>query len=299
MSALTITPHKSFSPARVTAIASNTFLELVRLKVFYFLLLFALAGIGASLLLVSFTFQEQFQVIKDVCLGAMSIFTWLLAVLPTAMLLPKDVEDRTLYTILAKPVPRFEYLLGKLLGVLALLFIATILMSGLFCIVLYVYEQQALSYTVRSMQALPADQIEAALRDVRNSAFNINLVPGIILIYLKAAFCASLTLLISTFSSSWIFTVIVSAVIYFIGNIQWIAREAWENQVVNPSLIATLFLSAVSIFFPDLHIFTIVDDVVAGNAVPLIPFLKASALGICYTSFYLAVAYLMFAWKEL
>ena len=57
--------------------------------------------------------------LKDVSLGAMSIFTWLLAVLATAMLLPKDIEDRTLYTILAKPVPRFEYLLGKLLGVLA------------------------------------------------------------------------------------------------------------------------------------------------------------------------------------
>ena len=64
--------------------------------------------------------------LKDVSLGAMSIFTWLLAVLATAMLLPKDIEDRTLYTILAKPVPRFEYLLGKLLGVLALLFVALV-----------------------------------------------------------------------------------------------------------------------------------------------------------------------------
>ena len=62
----------------------------------------------------------------------MSIFTWLLAVLATAMLLPKDIEDRTLYTILAKPVPRFEYLLGKFLGVLLLLFIALSLMSVVF-----------------------------------------------------------------------------------------------------------------------------------------------------------------------
>ena len=59
--------------------------------------------------------------LKDVSLGSMSIFTWLLGVLSTAMLLPKDIEDRTLYTILAKPVPRFEYLLGKLLGVFVLL----------------------------------------------------------------------------------------------------------------------------------------------------------------------------------
>ena len=113
------TQHRFFSPARVAAIASNTLLELVRLKVFYFMLLFALLIIGSSAFMAKFTFQEQFQVLKDVSLGAMSIFTWLLAVLATAMLLPKDIEDRTLYTILAKPVPRFEYLLGKLLGVLA------------------------------------------------------------------------------------------------------------------------------------------------------------------------------------
>ena len=109
---MNVTKHKVFSPARITAIASNTLLELVRLKVFYFMLLFALLIIGSSAFMVRFTFQQQFQVLKDVSLGAMSIFTWLLATLATAMLLPKDVEDRTLYTILAKPVPRFEYLLG-------------------------------------------------------------------------------------------------------------------------------------------------------------------------------------------
>jgi len=51
----------------------------------------------------------------------MSWFTAILAIAGTAMLLPRDVDDRTLYTILCKPVPRFEYLLGKLGGVILLL----------------------------------------------------------------------------------------------------------------------------------------------------------------------------------
>src|SRR5438876_8802832 len=118
--------HVWFSPARIAAIAGNTLLELIRLKVFYFLLIFALLLIGSSAFMVRFTFQEQFQVLKDVSLGSMSIFTWLLSVLATAMLLPKDIEDRTLYTILAKPVPRLEYLLGKLIGVLLLLLVSTL-----------------------------------------------------------------------------------------------------------------------------------------------------------------------------
>jgi ABC-type transport system involved in multi-copper enzyme maturation permease subunit len=57
----------------------------------------------------------------------MSIFTSLLAIVATARLIPQDIEDRTVYTILAKPVPRFEYVLGKLAGVLLLLAISTLI----------------------------------------------------------------------------------------------------------------------------------------------------------------------------
>ncbi len=153
-------PHQVFSPARVLALASNTLLELVRLKVFYFLLLFALLIIGSSAFMVRLSFQEQFQMLKDVSLGAMSIFTWLLAVLATAMLLPKDIEDRTLYTILAKPVPRFEYLLGKLLGVLVLLLISTLVMSGMFAIVLYAREQTVIAETLQQAGAAPPEQVQ-------------------------------------------------------------------------------------------------------------------------------------------
>src|SRR3954469_1705967 len=132
------TPHRAFSLGRVGALASNTILELIRLKIFYILLLFASGLIVFSLVLVQQTFQEQFQILKDASLGAMSIFTWLLAVLSTAMLLPKDIETRSLYTILAKPGPRFEYLLGKLLGVMGLLLVATLIMSIMFAAVLYI-----------------------------------------------------------------------------------------------------------------------------------------------------------------
>jgi ABC-type transport system involved in multi-copper enzyme maturation permease subunit len=95
--------YRAFSPGRIGAIAWNTFTELVRLKVFYFVLIFALIIIGNSAFMVKFSFQEEFQVLKDVSLGAMSIFTSLLAIAATAMMLPKDIEDRTLYTILANP----------------------------------------------------------------------------------------------------------------------------------------------------------------------------------------------------
>ena len=106
------------SAGATLAIARNTFTELVRQKVFFFLLIFALLIIGNSAFMAKFSFQEQFQMLKDISLGAMSVFTSLIAILATANFLPKDMEDRTIYTLLAKPVPRYRYLLGKLLGIL-------------------------------------------------------------------------------------------------------------------------------------------------------------------------------------
>jgi ABC-type Na+ efflux pump permease subunit len=291
----TATKHKAFSLSRVTAIASNTLLELVRLKVFYFLLLFALLIIGSSFFTSRFTFQEQFQVLKDVSLGAMSIFTWLLGVLATAMLLPKDIEDRTLYTILAKPVPRFEYLLGKFLGVLFLLFIAISLMSAVFVLVLYTREQEALLNAARVVAAKDLNDEVAA---IRAASFNSNLLPGIIIIYLKSALCAALTLLLSTFASSWIFTVIISVVTYIIGHIQPIAREAYlASATVSP--FTKVFLALVSLLIPDLTSLSLVDDIVVGNAIPMDLFTKTAGLGVTYIIVYFMVGYFVFAGKEL
>jgi len=296
MTALPTTKHRFFSLARVAAIVSNTLLELVRLKVFYFMLIFALLIIGSSAFTAKLTFQEQFQVLKDVSLGAMSIFTWLLAVLATAMLLPKDIEDRTLYTILAKPVPRLEYLLGKLLGVLALLAIALALMSVVFVVVLYAREQTAIAQAVREYG--PGPVLEQAIADVKSATFTTSLVPGIIAIYLKAALCASLTLLLSTFASSWIFTIIVSVVVYLIGHVQPIAREYWlESASVGAG--TKIFLALVSLMFPDMTAFNLVDDIVVGNAIALGLFLKTAALGVTYIAVYFLGGYFLFAAREL
>lgn len=289
------TTHRAFSVGRVWALASNTILELVRLKIFYILMLFAFALILFSLVLLKQTFQEQFQILKDASLGTMSIFTWLLAVLSTAMLLPKDIEDRTLYTILAKPVPRFEYLLGKLLGVMALIFIATVLMSGMFAGVLYFWRGVVLRNTAAS--TAPED-LEHALNAVRAAAFNINLIPGILVIYMKAIVCATVTLLLSTFSSSWIFTIFLSTMVTLIGYVEATACDYWLNETTAP-IAARIFAMLVGIIFPNLQIFTLVDDIAIGTAVPTILFVKAFGLGATYVIIYFFVAYLSFSMKEL
>src|SRR5215211_9000257 len=156
--------YRAFSPGRIAAITSNTLTELTRLKVFYVLLVFGLLLIGSSAFMAQFSFQQEFQILKDVSLGAISIFTSLLAIVATARLLPQDIEDRTVYTILAKPVPRFEYLLGKIAGVLLLLAISTLVMAAAFFAVLYLREQAVLQATAKQMASAPPDQLADALR---------------------------------------------------------------------------------------------------------------------------------------
>jgi ABC-type Na+ efflux pump permease subunit len=254
--------------------------------------------IGSSVFLARMTFQQEFQVLKDIALGAMSIFTSLLAVLATARLLPQDIEDRTAYTVLAKPVSRFEYLAGKLLGVLLLLALSLIAMSALFFLVFLLREQSVLSETARQMAAAPAEQTAEALRLVRTSGFNPNLFSGIAVIYLKACLLASLTLFISTFATTTIFTTIVMAFVYFIGHLQPVAREYWL-QTNSASWVTKAFLVLVALVFPDLQSFNLTDDVVAGNIIPAPLLWKTVAMGLFYCSFYLALSWTAFFRKEL
>jgi len=294
------TRHKFFSPARVSAIACNTLLELVRLKVFYFLLLFALLIIGCSgfTSIFDFQFQEQFQILKDVSLGSMSIFTLMLSILATAMMLPKDIEDRTLYTILAKPVPRFEYIMGKLLGVFSLLLISTLVMSAMFVIALYAKQQIVINNTLHQGAGIPPDQVKAMIEGVKSQTFTVSLIPCLITIYLKSVLFAALTMLISTFATSSIFTIFIAFTVYFIGSIEGLAREYWYS-TPNGSETAKILMGLVALFFPDLQLFNLVDDIVAGNTIAMGLFVKTAGLGVVYTFVYSFVSYVVFAFKEL
>lgn len=290
--------HRSFSLSRVAAVTGITFTELVRLKVFYFLLIFALLLIGNFIFMARLSFQKEFQVLKDVSLGAMSIFTSLLAIVATAQLLPRDLEDRTIYTILAKPVPRYEYLIGKLAGVLLLLGLSILAMSALFLALLFLREQMLIHETLRETAGLRPEQVQEALRSLKESAFNTNLLPGIAVIYLKAALLAALTLFISTFATSNIFTIVVMVFIYFIGHLQATAREYWLQEH-GGGWLAKTFLALVALAFPDLQLFNLVDDIVAGTAIPAAVFAQTAVLGCVYTSIYLFFAWVSFHGKEL
>ena len=283
---------------RITAITAVTWTELVRLKVFYFLIIFALLVIGNSFFLARFSFEEEFQMLKDIALGAMSVFSSLLAILATATILPKDIEDRTIYTVLAKPVSRTEYLLGKLSGVFLLLALAVLLMGAVFAAVLLLRTQTLLHSAQIEMAALPPAELQAALDKIRATGYDPNLLAGGVVILVKAWLLAALTMFISTFATSTIFTTITAFAAYFIGHLQATARDYWLAADTS-GLLTKSVLAIVSLVFPDLQAFNLVDDIVTGVAIPTAIFWKTLALGAGYIAVYTALAAAVFHQKEL
>jgi ABC-2 type transport system permease protein len=309
-----------FSFRRTGAIAGNTFRDLVRQKVFYFMIVFALILIGMSLFLVSVSFQGQLQTLMDVSLGAMSVFSMFLAILATAMLLPKDMEDRTLYTILAKPVARFEYLLGKLCGVIAMLTVAMALMTAFFSAILIVWQNRELDRIAMEYPAAEAAEAEAAgkapagtandlrqkydleVQKLKATTFTPTLFGGIAVILLRAMIIAALTLMISAFSTSWLFTVIVTFMVVLVGFLVPVARDVWQSQAgIGADLpgYIKLFLAGVTVFCPDMQIFNVIDDIAAGSVVTIDMFMQTASLGFGYLAVYTFAGYLFFAWREL
>ena len=115
---------------------------------------------------------------------------------------------------------------------------------------------------------------------------------------MKACLLAALTLFVSTFATSNIFTVVVMVFIYFIGHLQATARQYWLQEHA-ATWMTRIFLAVIALVFPDLQTFNLVDDIVAGAAIPLAIFTKTAVLGVFYTTIYGLLAAFVFYGKEL
>ncbi len=102
---------------RILAIALNTFREAVRDRVLYGVLGFAVAILAFTLALAELSLDEQRRVVLDVGLASISLFSVVIAVFLGSSLLYKEIERKTLYVILPKPIRRYELLVGKFVGI--------------------------------------------------------------------------------------------------------------------------------------------------------------------------------------
>jgi hypothetical protein len=158
--------------------------------------------------------------------------------------------------------------------------------------------QLVLHATALEMASLPPAELQAALQKVRHAGYDPALLAGGSVILVKAWLLAAMTVFISTFATSTIFTTITAFAAYFIGHLQATARDYWmAGGDLGP--LAKLVLGLVAIIFPDLQAFNLIDGIVTGTPVSAAILLRTLALGFGYIAVYTALAAAVFQTREL
>jgi ABC-type transport system involved in multi-copper enzyme maturation permease subunit len=124
---------------RLLAIAGNTFRETNRNRVMYVLLLFAVMLILFSVTMGKLALHEEVRLIKDIGLAAMSLFGVVIAAYLGVTVAHRELDQKTVYFVIPKPVGRTEFLVGKLLGTMITLVIQVAIMTSVFLGVLALY----------------------------------------------------------------------------------------------------------------------------------------------------------------
>ncbi len=287
---------------RVWVLACSTLTQLVRMKVFVFLILATLVLAAMAFAVVTFSPEEELKLIRDVALGSMHLFASLLAIAATAILLPRDVEDRTLYTILSKPVPRYEYLIGKWLGVVLLIGICLLFMDLFYSAILWWRQESLIQAQLAAFEA--AGQLDAGLaEEVRTAIASQGLTwgfhSGAFGILLQGAVLTSAVLLLSTIATSTLFTILAGVAVLLIGHGQELARRYFlEGQV--STTMERLIATPVAIVFPDFSLFQSAADAASvGTGLPLGDLLRLTTIAVLYILVYKIAASLIFAEREL
>jgi ABC-type transport system involved in multi-copper enzyme maturation permease subunit len=119
---------------KVLTIARNTFREAVRDKVFGLVGAFGVLLVVSSLILSPLTVGAQTKMVADVGLGSIPLFALLIILLLGSGMVHKEIDKRTIMTLLAKPLTRTDYVLGKYLGLMATLLVIMSCMAALFAV---------------------------------------------------------------------------------------------------------------------------------------------------------------------
>lgn len=123
----------------VRAIAINTFREAVRDRILYLFVGFALVMVVSTKLFGLLTVGDETRIIKDIGLASMQFFSMLIAVMMSMMLVSREVDNRTVFNILAKPVRRWQFLLGKYVGLVAIVAVNLVLITAVLLVMVLLY----------------------------------------------------------------------------------------------------------------------------------------------------------------
>jgi ABC-type transport system involved in multi-copper enzyme maturation permease subunit len=250
----------------LVAIATHTFKEAIRDRILVLFVVFAVLLMGFSTILSWLTVGSELKIVTDVGLAALAFFGVLVAVFIGITLVHKEVEKRTIYAVLAKPVPRWLFLLGKYLGLMLTLAVVLGLMAIFYLVVV----------------------------TWKGGTFPSHVLPAIWLTYLEVSVITSVAILFSCFTTPMLAAVFTLGA-YLLGHLSWGLRE------LAAELGGAAGWLAIGIYYllPDLETFNVRPQVVHDMALPRGYLLESLVYAAAYTAGMLVLAVILFRRRDL
>lgn len=248
-------------------VAKMSLLENSRKQVFHVLCLLMLAVIGSSTLLTIFTEGVQIKILKDLCMTCILFGGAALAIALGATGIPNDVESRTIHPLIARPLTRAQYVVGKFLGTFITVAMGVAAMTVAFGVLIYAYQH----------------------------SFDSFLAMAIAFTLLEVAVVAAIATTISTFVSPAIASV-VTFMAYLAGTIKigYIGGLIDRSQSGTSKALYSLIYHAL----PNLECFNFKTSLVHHDAVPVSYLWQVTIYGLCYIAFVLLVGTWYFSNRE-
>lgn len=255
------------SPVRVAALATNTMREAIRSRVLYTLLFFAVLLIGTGVLVSTLSYVEGQRILQSVGLAAIRLFGAAIAVFIGVGLIYREVERRTIYTILSKPISRAEFLLGKYLGLVATIWLQLAIM--------------AVAFVAVSLLAGAPLPHQIAL------AFLLAGIEFAVIVAFATLFSAFTTPMLASF---------FTAGLYAVGHLSRDLRDLGTRSELEAVRLAARALYRV---LPDLESFNLTTQALHALPVPASEVALAAVYGVGYCAIVLLLGVLIFERRDL
>ena len=252
---------------KIRAIAMNTFKEAVRNKIFYLLIFFGIFFSLSSRLISMLTIGDTLKILKDVGFASINFFAVLIAIFTGINLVYKEIEKKTIYFILSKPVARRDFILGKFLGLALTILVALIIMISVFSLFIFIH----------------------------SGTFNTSILLYFIFLFMELLIVIAISILFSSFSTP-ILSSIFTIILYLIGHVIWTFNE-FKYKLINP--IEKFFAYLLYYIFPNLEKFNIREALVLNDPLSMKIIISTLAYGLLYVIAILFLSIHIFNRREL
>ncbi len=273
---------RSFS--RIGAIAGNTYREAIRMRLFLLLALTGVASLAVGLFFQEFNLgSNELSFIADFGFGGMTLLGSIVAVVVTVQLLFGEIEHRSIMPLLAKPVSRGEFVLGKVLG--AWLTICSFIAALTIALVTALW--------IRETQILAQDS--EAFGGGRAVSYAGVLIFAC-LQCMRLAILASISAFFAAYATSSIFAIFMGFFVWIIGQLHPVISDQLAHSTGS---ISDLLLRLVTWLTPDMRLFDLGADVVGGPGIAGAVAAKLLLYAALYAAFYTALAAFALGKREL